>query len=883
MFSCKQTSQRPTIQNVINNYASGGGTGVIDYSNINLTPIYNQLSTLQSKVNLLEISLNNLVIDNNGVPYYVFNDLCNNSIKINIRDNILNSYTLTLPLYNSENSGNFLSIDGCGNLYFSDIVDNNKTQENLTNENYIKNIYNDSSFANNLSLINSINLLKKNEGILINYYQPYNLFNSSRDSTNLYNNIDLYEIDFFVNMLNYINEKNMLTNNSINNKIYKNNNYNITYNIIDNYINNIYRGAFGSKINIYGNYDYIKTIDSIIYYNSLNDNNDVKKYLQFINNNYPNKDISFNEIPKMTHFGMTPPYYFELSGNLGSSIDNSCSIYFNNDISINNINLNLLNFGGMEYEQNIILLKHIYERDSLNKNNIIFYFYEENNYSDFINLFSHDLSSNIVNHIENYKNYKNFIIDNSNIISYNYGSLLFLIDTNNCNILANPNNNDLKTSNNILSALNIDNIYISNYSDLSNNFNNFNNFINNVNNAANINNIYNLNNFNNIQLYNLTDLSDNKLNNYNHINQNIKSNKNNSLILCPLPKNNYIIDTNNNYNSDTNFINDLYKYSSLLQTLYKNNEIYNNNTKFSIIISTNNSNLSNLICFDTSINFLYSEKDLYFTFYDLPNYINNTNNVSLFKNLNINLNNRKFQNGRNNNHTKIIYPFYFDNVNNLLFIDNYINNNINNNFYSSYNKSYNNINNIKNIICRGFIQVILLYIITYLYEKLYKTTNFTKNELLNFYNYLIKNDINNLNSTSESITDLSNSIYLINNLFFESIYNEINSHNYKLYKNDILLENINTNLNNSLRNFIFDKELILTFASKNIKINNINNNNHISYFTLYNINSIISSNSSENNYNLEISDFSNNYLDDNLRYYLLNNWKQYFPNVKNYL
>ena len=51
-----------------------------------------------------------------------------------------------------------------------------------------------------------------------------------------------------------------------------------TYNIIDNYINNIYRGAFGSKINIYGNYDYIKTIDSIIYYNSLNDNNDVKKY-----------------------------------------------------------------------------------------------------------------------------------------------------------------------------------------------------------------------------------------------------------------------------------------------------------------------------------------------------------------------------------------------------------------------------------------------------------------------------------------------------------------------------------------------------------------------------------------------------------------------------
>ena len=952
MFSCTQTSQRPTIQNIINNYAGGTGTGTGGggTGNVDLTAIYNQLSSLQisvnslqSGLNLLELSLNNLVIDNNGVPYLIFNDLsnnyyifnktfnnyftlsnnyiqpqydislsndlsilfndlCNNFIKLNAPPDISQSYTLTLPLYNQDNSGNFLKVDGSGNLYFSNVnidlngisFENIETQEILNDKNYIKNIYNDISFINNLSLTNSINLLKKNEGIIINYYQPYNLFNSSRDSSKLYNNIDIYEIDFFINTLKFINEKNMILNNKFNNKIYKNNNYiDMVNNIIDSYINNIYRGAFGSKINIYSNYNYVKAIDYVIYNNSLSNNNSVKKYLQFINNNHPNKDILFNEIPKMTHYGMTPPYYFELSGNMGSIIDNSCSIYFNNNVSLNNIPLNLLNFGGIEYEQNIMLLKHIYNQTSSN-NNIVFYFYEQNNYSEFINLFSHDLLSIITNHIENHNNFKDFVLDNSNIITYDYGNLLFLLDNSDCNISANPNNIALKTANNILPLLNIDNIYIPNFSDLSNNYSNFDNFVNNVNNISNnsstLNNIAStINDFSDIKLYNLKDLSNSKIIQYSTILQNISINQNNTLILCPLPKNNYNVIYNNingnyNYSQDVNFNNELYKYSSLLQTLYKNNAINDNNTNFSTIISSNNSNLSNLICFDSSINYLYAEKNLYLTFYDLPNYINNTNNVSLFSNFNnTSANNRKFQNGRNNNYTKIIYPYYYDSSDNLLFIENFINNNNNNN----NNKSYNNINNIKNIIYKGYIQIIILYIIIYLYEKFFKTTNFCKNELMNFYNYIINDNLNefyNINSDlSNSIIDLSNSIFLINNLFNQTIYSDSYNYNYNLYKNNILLQNSNNLLDNELKNLIFNKELLLALSSKNIKLNNINSNNHNSYYTLYNINKITSSNINENNYNINISDFSNNFLDNNLRYYLLNNWKQYFPNVENFL
>jgi len=795
-------------------------------------------------------------------------------------------------LYSVINTINNLDMSYVTNVKFIELA----TIISNLDSSYVTDISFQNAIENNLALTKSMDIIKNSEGIIINYYQPYNLFNSKRDSTNLYNNIDLYETDFFINTINFINEKNMIVNNTLNNKIYKNNSYtSIRNNIIDSYINNIYRGAFGSKINIYGNVDYIKAIDSIIYNNSSNGVNDVNKYLQFINNNQLNTDISFNEIPKMTHNAMTPPYYFELSGNAGTTIDQSCSIFFNNNASLNDVSLNLLNFGGIEYEQNIVLLNHIYKKNVSNdidvsNNNMIFYFYEQDNYHDFIKLFSQDLSNSVSNHIEKYNNFKDFVLDNSNIITYNYGNLLFLIDNSDCNISANYENPTLKTSNNILSSLNINNIYISNYSDLSANFPKFDDFVENVNiQASSIDDIYTFSNFANIKLYNLTDLSSEKMIDYIKISENVTSNKNNSLILCPLPKNNYRIDDNNNttFINDHIFTNELYKYSSLLQTLFKDNINNSNDISFSSVISTNNSNLCNLISFDTSINYLYSDKNLYFTFYDLPNYTQGTDVVELFQNFVTDLDKRSFQNGRNNNNTKIIYPFYYNTFNNLSFIDKYIDNEVTNNeFYNTYKKTYKNINNIKNIIYKGFIQAVFLYIIIYLFERFYKTANFSKNELLDFYNIIINNDLNRLNNgigNGNGITDLSNSIYLINNLFNQSIYSDSNSFDYILYKNNISLENIDSGLNTKLKELINNNELLLALSSNNIKLNNINSNNHTSYYTLYNIANITSSFSNENTYDLSVGDFSNNCLDNNLRYYLLNNWKQYFPNVENYL
>ena len=55
-------------------------------------------------------------------------------------------------------------------------------------------------------------------------------------------------------------------------------------------------------------------------------------------------------------------------------------------------------------------------------------------------------------------------------------------------------------------------------------------------------------------------------------------------------------------------------------------------------------------------------------------------------------------------------------------------------------------------------------------------------EKLTDYNIIINNDLNSLSSVKAiAITDLSNSIYLINNLFNQSIYSDSNSFDYKIY------------------------------------------------------------------------------------------------------
>tara|TARA_B110001450_G_scaffold107560_1_gene101821 strand:+ start:18085 stop:20823 length:2739 start_codon:yes stop_codon:yes gene_type:complete len=912
MFSCSQNSRKPTIQNIINNY-SGGGSGGSGGSSYDLSNIYLLINSLQSNITILETSFNTFSFEISGVASDIFNELSNNFynlkslldyhfildqsnliinndiclnnnksinfygisnefISLKAPTDLSNSYILTFPkTFTEENSGNFLKIDKSGNLYFYDLsLDNPNSNNNqlLENNNYIKNIYNNENFSSNLNLQDTLKLIKNNDGFVINYYEPVNSFYSKRDNTHTYNDIDVYEKISYENILLYLNEKNILSTIHFNNK-----NYSIKSNqfyLINSYINNLYRGIFGSSLNIFSNDNYLKMLDKIIYKNS--NENEISNYTNFVNSDHPNKDISFNEITKITNYGLTPPYYFDLSGTGLNDISNS--IYYNSDISLNNIKLNLLNFGGIEYEQNISLIQNILKDSS---NNVIFYFYIQNNFDNFIKLFSNDFSNN-GNNINNYVNYKQFVLDNSNIITYNYGNLLFLVDEENSNIKANINNvNSIDISNNILNSLNLNNILLCDYSDLSNNNNNINDFIiNHINNQGNTDNnllINNYDDFSNVSLYNISKLSNSKILDYNELNNN------NSLILCPLPDNNFFIDSDSNkFVDDINFKENVYKYISLFQKLYKDAS----NINYSHIISTNESDLANITFFDSSINFMFSNRNLYLTYYDLPNYINSNFNQNLLNELDLNINNRELKNGRLN-FTKIYYPFYFDQTIGFLNnISNYVKNNELTNHQSNYNTK-----NVKNTFIKGYIQFLLVYLIIYLLQK-YKNNNiesFSSIEISNFYNDLINNNID-LNSN----LDLSNSLFVINQLFENNIYVDVNNtiidFSYNLLINNNNLSTVDSSLNNNLKKFIYYKELFFAISSKILKLTKINDPNKKSFYTLYDLSNIkVKSGqiTEENIYNIHPTDLSYSSLDDDFRYYLLNNWKQYYSNVDNYL
>ena len=961
MFSCSQNSKKPYIQNIINNYGGDGtGSSNLELSNILLLindlcsnfniletsfnnfhldlsgvpyPIFNELSfnfydllsdfaDLSSTVadissTVVDLSSNfydlNLSLDNHfsldSSNLLIKTDICLNNGSINFYSisssneyislqppiDISSSYNLILPSsLTSDDSGSILRVDGSGGLYFDKLEGLNvgSTTKTLKNDNYIEKIYTNrdgNDFLNNLNVLDAVALLKKNEGFIINYYEPVNLFNSKRDNTNLYNNTDLYEKISYDNAMIYFNEKNLLGSLDINSKNYAIKN--ISQNLINTYLNNAYRGTFGSFLNVFANDKYVKLIDKIIYLNSVNNDTvnasdnaadkDIKNYINLFNKNSPNKDLSFNEVSKLGPYGLTPPYYFDLSGTGLQDVSNS--IYFNTDVSFNNNKLNLINFGGIEYEQNVSLIKNIMSSSS---DNIIFYFYEQANFADMIRLFSDDFSANAA-HIKNYVSFKEFVLDSSNILTYDYGNLMFLIDNSSCNIKSNANNLlSGEISSNILQNLNIDNILVPDYSDLSENFISNGDFINHVNINANI---TGFTGFSNVSMYNISSvIGSDKVTDYNTI-----KNKNN-VVLCPLPTNNYLIDElTGNYIEDSEFNKYVYYYTSLIQTLYKFDSSSGNDISFSFVVSTNETNLANIVCFDPSFNFLVANKNLFLTYYDLPNFTNTEYGQNLFNVLDLDINERMFNNGRMGGNTKVYYPFYFDNSVNIL---NNIANFVRNNELTKYFYGY-NTGNIKNVFMKGYIQIQLVYLIIYLLQKYQNNTieSFSSREVMGFYNDLVNNNID-LNNYS----DLSDSLFVVNNLFENDIHIS-NSGNgsgsgglnllfdicYNLMQNNNKLSVSDSVLNDALTDLISYHEFVLGLSSKILKLVKMADLNKKSYYTLYNLNNIqaksVATAVEENVYNMTTGDISNNSLDDDLRYYLLNNWKQYYPNVNNYL
>ena len=723
--------------------------------------------------------------------------------------------------------------------YLSDILNNiNIIQQTRINNTNVSSMLYDSSLLSQMTFENKVSLSKYRNGIVTNYYQPYDFIFSSFQRNNYnYSDYDIYEKISFLNLLNYINNKSLLNAFDLNNKIHKNlqekvlDNNIIEKNLAFNYIDSIYHYDFGSMFNILSNDETIKQLDKFIARDSsnLSLNNwigDIEDTLNFVNKNNPNKDISFNEIIKFCVNGLAPPYYFDIDIH-----DDAEDNFIHMDLSktINNKELNMINFGGIEYEQNFSLINDIINKKNISSNNVIFYYYIQDNFDDLLELFNSDLSDNSQNiYYPDYFNDRNLktFIQESSLSKYNYGNIMFMIDSSYNDI------DNIDDDNNILDYLNLHHVLIPDFKDISNQSNSV----------------------------NLLDLMDFSTKNYQDLSNT------NSIILLPMPKQEDI--------SGDNFFRDsLFNYNKLIDNFYLDNSL----SIYSVIVSTNNTDLVNILCQDSSFSTTYSNLDLYMTYYDIPNICKDSQDMSNDLLFTKELSSRQGK-------TYLYYPFYFDSSSH--FLNKVKNFNSDNGLMKDLPSEY-NINSIQIPFYKGFVQIILLYLFIHLFSKSYiNPTSYTNKNFYDFYKSLLGSNDFYDNSQNQNVFD---ELSIINSLFNLNNYVEIDEDT-DIFNGNPNISSLNNNINITSSDINFNN-ILLAIASKHIKLDDISSNNKHSYYTLYdlsnikvnNITSFVNNNIDHNQYIINNTDISFSYLEDEFRYYLLNNWQHYYPNNYNYL
>lgn len=711
-------------------------------------------------------------------------------------------------------------------------------QQTAINNTNVSSMLYDSSLLSQMTFENQLSLTKYRNGIVTNYYQPYDLIFSSFQRNNYnYSDYDIYEKISFLNLLNYINNKSLLNGFDLNNKIHKNlqekvlDNNILEKNLAFNYIDSIYHYDFGSMFNILSNDQTIKQLDKFIARDSsnLSLNNwigDIEDTLNFVNKNNPNKDICFNEIIKFCVNGLAPPYYFDIDIH-DAAEDNF--IHMDLSKTINNKELNMINFGGIEYEQNFCLINDIINKKHPSSNNVIFYYYIQDNFDDLLELFNSDLSGNSQNiYYPDYFNDRNLktFIQESSLNKYNYGNIMFMIDSSYNDI------DNIDDHNNILDHLNLDYVLIPDFKDISNQSNSV----------------------------NLLDLMDFSTKNYQDLSNT------NSLILLPMPKQEDI-------SGDNLFRDSLFNYNKLIDNFY----LDNSQSIYSVIVSTNNTDLVNILCQDSSFSTTYSNPDLYMTYYDIPNICKDSQDMSNDLLFTKELSSRQGK-------TYLYYPFYFDNTSN--FLNKVKNFNSDNDLMKDLPSEY-NINTIQMPFYKGFIQIILLYLFIHLFSKSYiYPTSYTNKNFYDFYKSLLGSNDFYDNSQNQNVF---NELSVINSLFNLNNYVDIDEDT-DIFNGNPDISSLNNNINITSSDINFNN-ILLAIASKHIKLDDISSNNKRSYYTLYdlsnikvnNITSFINNNIDHNQYIINNTDISFSYLEDEFRYYLLNNWQHYYPDISNYL
>ena len=561
-----------------------------------------------------------------------------------------------------------------------------------------------------------------------------------------------------------------------------------------------------------GKSDYFNS--KVAYFNDATNNND-----SINKNSFLGGPINKSRIRKFESLRTNSNYDYEGENDegydlveMGNKLVNNLNIndsYINiksNDISLNNLNPQLINSDNNITNLHVIKNINMNENlDNSNNNNIINHYNLNNNMVN--NNFNNVVNNNIDNNIKN-RNIPNI---NRNVNNYN----------NNLNNINNINSNLL---------LNKNGINMNEYQQLRN-------YIGNIN-QSNIINIHNMNNFNNNNFIIGNENSGIPANQINHnLNNSIKNFVNNNNINIPqkniineqiLNKNNFYQGNNNinepNYNiqnylmNKNNIINQLQ-----INQLNQNNQLINENNNQYINIDLNNIATRNIL--------------------NNPNYLNQNINNNMNINFNSNINNinnvnnnlNKLYNmhdlcnlndGRDipNNNVNINYLKYFNSQNNL-------NNEINNNILASNNLlKYNQINQVNQMNNQNVYN------------------NFQNQNVLNQYliNLLNKSNINNQNYINQlkynNYINQNNNVILSNNI--NNLNNNMNkNNNINLYSNvnginNPIIPNNNINVNNpNINNIDYNDNFKMTHSmgnlnhlilQKNANITNSSNrqNNH---------------------------------------------------------
>ncbi len=357
-----------------------------------------------------------------------------NSPKINVKSN----YEDIIKIYENEIKKLKLELDKKNNVLYSNEIVNKLKDENFQLEKKIKLLNNQIIMITKDKTINNEN--NSNNNYNINNNNVINNINNNYNN-NYNNNEDFNKNNINNNINENINNNN--NNNFINNDFNKNNNNNINENLNNN--NNNFNNNDFNKNNININENFFNNNNN----NNFNDidfnknNNNINEYINNNNNNFNNNDFNKNNNNNINEYFNNNNNNFnqnEENYDINNFNNENNNIIKNNDINNNFNNINISNNNennilknsenNIENNNNLNNLKNIKNNNKNSNNNDFNISKKENNNN------SENINNNKNKNNNNNNNYKNKILENKKMLKNNSQNNIHKKE-----IILSPNNN----------------------------------------------------------------------------------------------------------------------------------------------------------------------------------------------------------------------------------------------------------------------------------------------------------------------------------------------------------------------------------------------------------------------------------------------------------